>query len=118
MQPTPPRGWLVRGGPVFSLLEGLQEGHDLGGFVVGQADVGHGRAWLEGGRVEDPFLEIVWTVDGHRAAGDCGAAGRAGQVRADLAVGARNAGDGVAADARLGGDDLSTFGSGAAGLED
>src|SRR5260221_965718 len=91
-----------KGGPVFSLLEGLQEGHDLGGFVVGQADVGHGRAWLQGGRVEDPFFEIVGAVDGHRAPGDLGAAGDTLPVRADPAGGARDARDGVAGDPWVG----------------
>src|SRR6267143_1727704 len=117
MQPTLPRTGLVRGSVFSRLLEGLQKGHDLGGLVVGQADVGHGRAGLQRRRVENPLLEVVGAVDGDRATGDLGAAGDPGEVRANLAGGARDPGDRVAADTWLGGDDLRTFGGRAAWLE-
>src|SRR5260370_23188237 len=102
----PARRGAGKGGPVSSLLEGLQKGHDLCGFVGGQADVRHSRSGLYFRRVEDPLLEIVGTGVGHRAAGDLCAAGGTGGGRSHPGGGARDGGGGGAAGARRGGNGL------------
>src|SRR6266700_8062598 len=93
-----------------TLLERFEIGHNLGGLIVGEPDVGHRRARFECRRVQDPLFEIVWPGVRDGSASDLGTAGHAREIWADRTGGARDARDGVAANARLGGNDLRALG--------
>src|SRR4051812_43407763 len=84
-----------------SLFQRFEERDDIRRVRVVQTQVRHGRAWLEGGRVHDPALEIVRPGVRHSAPGDTRPRGDAGQIGADRATRARHAWNRVAATAAL-----------------